>query len=148
MSLLQRFAPWGDIRTGLLDLVDRMEDADLAYVPVPKGWSLGRTLLHIADAEDYWLHCVVAGSPERWLEKEVGEEPDRATIVDLLAGIHEESVALLGTLTEADLTRTFAVQDERRTLEWIIWHVIEHEVHHRGEISLAFGLLGRTGLDV
>ena len=34
------------------------------------------------------------------------------------------------------------------TLRWIIWHVLEHEIHHRGELSLALGLLGREGLDV
>jgi uncharacterized damage-inducible protein DinB len=26
--------------------------------------------------------------------------------------------------------------------------VLEHEVHHRGELSLIHGLLGREGLDV
>jgi uncharacterized damage-inducible protein DinB len=29
----------------------------------------------------------------------------------------------------------------------MLWHVIEHEVHHRGELSLLLGLLGRQGLD-
>jgi len=33
-------------------------------------------------------------------------------------------------------------------LGWIIWHVLEHEIHHRGELSLILGLLGREGLDV
>jgi uncharacterized damage-inducible protein DinB len=33
-------------------------------------------------------------------------------------------------------------------LRWIIWHVLEHEVHHRGELSLILGLLGKEGLDV
>jgi uncharacterized damage-inducible protein DinB len=30
----------------------------------------------------------------------------------------------------------------------VIWHVLEHEIHHRGELSLIHGLLGREGLDV
>ncbi|MCE7990102.1 MAG: hypothetical protein DYG89_53840, partial [Caldilinea sp. CFX5] len=34
------------------------------------------------------------------------------------------------------------------SLGWIIWHVLEHEIHHRGELSLILGLLGREGLDV
>jgi uncharacterized damage-inducible protein DinB len=29
----------------------------------------------------------------------------------------------------------------------MIWHVMEHEIHHRGELSLILGLLGREGLD-
>jgi uncharacterized damage-inducible protein DinB len=26
-------------------------------------------------------------------------------------------------------------------------HIIEHEIHHRGELSLILGVLGREGLD-
>jgi len=29
----------------------------------------------------------------------------------------------------------------------MLWHVMEHEVHHRAELSLILGLLGREGLD-
>jgi uncharacterized damage-inducible protein DinB len=29
----------------------------------------------------------------------------------------------------------------------MILHVIEHEIHHRGELSLKLGLLDREGLD-
>ena len=29
----------------------------------------------------------------------------------------------------------------------MLWHVMEHEIHHRGELSLILGILGREGLD-
>jgi uncharacterized damage-inducible protein DinB len=29
----------------------------------------------------------------------------------------------------------------------MIGHLIEHEIHHRGELSLILGLLGREGLN-
>ena len=38
--------------------------------------------------------------------------------------------------------------NESFTLGWLIWHVLEREVHHRGELSLALGLLEGEGLDV
>jgi uncharacterized damage-inducible protein DinB len=31
---------------------------------------------------------------------------------------------------------------EKLPLTWIILHVLEHEIHHRGEIYLMLGLLG------
>jgi uncharacterized damage-inducible protein DinB len=31
---------------------------------------------------------------------------------------------------------------------WIIRHLLEHEIHHRGELSLLLEILGRTGLDL
>jgi uncharacterized damage-inducible protein DinB len=29
---------------------------------------------------------------------------------------------------------------------WIIWHVLEHEIHHGGEISLVLGQHGSPGI--
>jgi uncharacterized damage-inducible protein DinB len=29
----------------------------------------------------------------------------------------------------------------------MVWHVMEHEIHHRGELSLLLGMLGHEGLD-
>lgn len=31
------------------------------------------------------------------------------------------------------------------TSQWIIWHVLEHEIHYGGELSLALGLAGFYG---
>ena len=33
-------------------------------------------------------------------------------------------------------------------MEWVVWHVIEHEIHHRGEVYLMLGLLGMEAPDV
>jgi hypothetical protein len=30
-------------------------------------------------------------------------------------------------------------------MEWIIWHVLEHEILHAGELSLALGSYGLPG---
>jgi uncharacterized damage-inducible protein DinB len=38
--------------------------------------------------------------------------------------------------------------DGNGSLAWIIWHVLEHEIHHRGELSLILGIMGRKGLVV
>lgn len=31
---------------------------------------------------------------------------------------------------------------------WIIWHVIEHDLHHGGEFSYSLGALGLAGLNL
>jgi uncharacterized damage-inducible protein DinB len=38
--------------------------------------------------------------------------------------------------------------NETIPLRWIVWHVLEHEVHHRGEIYLMLGLMGMEAPDV
>jgi uncharacterized damage-inducible protein DinB len=55
----------------------------------------------------------------------------------------------LESLTVADLERTFTSRSgNRHSLYWIVWHVIDHECHHRGELYLCLGLLGIEGPDL
>jgi uncharacterized damage-inducible protein DinB len=66
-----------------------------------------------------------------------------------LTEVHTASEAYLDKLVEADLEREIeAPWGGIFRLEWIIWHVLEHEIHHRGELSFVLGTLGREGLDV
>ena len=39
--------------------------------------------------------------------------------------------------------------DKRKhSRQWIIWHVIEHDLHHGGEISLMLGMHGLVAPDI
>lgn len=33
-------------------------------------------------------------------------------------------------------------EEPAHTRQWIVWHVMEHEIHHGGELSLALGTYG------
>ncbi|GCE07192.1 DinB family protein [Dictyobacter aurantiacus] len=33
-------------------------------------------------------------------------------------------------------------EESAHTRQWIVWHVMEHEIHHGGELSLALGTYG------
>jgi len=59
---------------------------------------------------------------------------------------------VLGRYTLADLQST--IQDEWEgkiytyTRGWVIWHVIEHDIHHGGEIAYSLGMHGLTAPDI
>jgi uncharacterized damage-inducible protein DinB len=36
-------------------------------------------------------------------------------------------------------------EEPPHTRQWIVWHVMEHEIHHGGELSLALGTHGLEG---
>jgi uncharacterized damage-inducible protein DinB len=72
-----------------------------------------------------------------------------ADIKSALTEVHSATEAYLETLVEADLEREIeAPWGGVFRLEWIIWHVREHEILHRGELSFILGTLGKKGLDV
>jgi len=107
-------------------------------------------MLHIADAEDGWFRYAVTKELEEWpLQYILENYPNREAIKKALTDVHERTKEYLDTLEESDMARVIEVPwDEKLYLGWILWHVLEHEIHHRGELSLILGLLGREGLDV
>jgi uncharacterized damage-inducible protein DinB len=143
------YAHWGQIRADLLATMDKFSQEELSFTPFKGSWTVGQILLHIADCEDNWLHGVVRGDFKPWIFYNFSDYPTKSTILEVLDHAHAKTVSLLSELDEKDLNVKYKTPDgEAFSLYWIIWHVLEHEIHHRGELSLIHGLLRREGLDV
>jgi uncharacterized damage-inducible protein DinB len=150
VKLDRLFAHWTEVRGGLLAIIDKFDDAELAYRPFDTSWSAGQVMLHIANAEEGWFRCVVTRELAEWPSDYTLETyPTVEAIKALLTEVHGRTSAYLTKLTLADLERSVeASWGETLSLGWVIWHVLEHEIHHRGELSLILGLLGREGAEV
>lgn len=145
----QIFAHWAQVRKDLRLTIEKFSEEELAFKPFPGSWPAGQIILHIADCEDNWLHGVVRGEFAPWMFYDLAQYPTKAAILELLEKAHQKTLAFLDGLTEEDLARKYSIPDGAEfSLYWILWHVLEHEIHHRGELSLILGQLGREGLDV
>ena len=149
MNVRQLFSHWDQIRADLLVIIDKFSDDELSIVPVRGGWPLGIIMLHIGEAEEGWFRYVIQREIDHWPIFELEDYPTKEAIKTLLTEIHDRTEAYLATLSLADLEQEIEPQkgEQNFKLGWIIWHVLEHEIHHRGELSFILGLLGREGLD-
>jgi uncharacterized damage-inducible protein DinB len=111
---------------------------------------VGEIALHNANAEEGRFRYAVKRELPEWPPAYAFEDhPTLNSIKTLLAEVHARTRAYLTSLQWEDFKRTFqAPWGEQFTIGWVIWHVVEHEIHHRGELSLILGLLGREGLEV
>jgi uncharacterized damage-inducible protein DinB len=149
MKPSQIFKHWDQIRSGLLQTISCFSDQELAYVPFESSWPVGQIMLHIAECEDHWLHGVVRHEFTPPVNYSLADYPTKSEILAVLDNAHSRTLPFLDTLDEADLDQLYQTRfGETFSLSWIIWHVLEHEIHHRGELSLVLGLLGREGLEV
>jgi uncharacterized damage-inducible protein DinB len=144
------FSHWKLVRRGLLTTMDNFREAELNFVPYEGGWSVGEILLHIANAEQGWFRYSVNREFDAWPSGHTLDHyPTFESIKALLTEVHDWTEKYISGLSPEDYQRVIALPwDEEIHLGWIIWHVLEHEIHHRGELSLILGLLGREGLDV
>jgi uncharacterized damage-inducible protein DinB len=126
-----------------------LSDEQLKFTPRAGLWSLGTIARHIAGAEEGWFRYVVTGELDGWPEFAAQDTPTVESVKTLLTKVHERIRAFLATVDEAELDRVISAPwGEKFPLRWVCWHVLEHEIHHRGEIYLMLGLLGMEAPDV
>ena len=148
MHVSEIFGHWEQIRSDLLTGLELFSDEQLAFRPA-SGYerSVGDIARHIAGAEDYWFQHVVGGKSYTRYRAE-GYSTVEA-IRAALTGVHQKTLTFLDSLTVADLEGKFTSRSgNQHSLYWIIWHVIDHECHHRGELYLCLGMLGIQGPDI
>ena len=76
-------------------------------------------------------------------------------MAELVSGLETTGRAIQETLqrwTSADLEYVFhgtrRGEEYSLTRQWVIWHVIEHDLHHGGELSFLLGMHDLPGLDI
>jgi uncharacterized damage-inducible protein DinB len=70
-------------------------------------------------------------------------------VKQLLTEVHDRTEAYLETRDMWDLDAAFqSPSGAELNLRWVIWHVLEHEIHHRGETYLMLGLMGLEAPDM
>jgi uncharacterized damage-inducible protein DinB len=88
---------------------------------------------------------------DRW-DDDAAPPRTAAELIDGLERSWSLIAACLDRWTPADLDTPFTYQRPdgpmTRTRQWIIWHLIEHDLHHGGELSLTLGNHGLTAPDL
>jgi uncharacterized damage-inducible protein DinB len=150
MNANELFRHWAVVRRGLLQALDELTDAQLGFVPREGMWSLGTVARHIANAEEGWFRYAATRELAEWPAEYTAQDfPTVESIKALLSEVHARTEALLKQLDAADLDQALEMPwGEKLSWRQIIWHVLEHEIHHRGEIYLMVGLLGLEAPDV
>lgn len=135
------------VRGNLLGKVETLSNGTIDYTPEPKMIeSIGTLLLHIAAIEYSWIFEDIGGQEmeyEKWKYgfsvregKDQIEGKDVEFYLSRLKEVRQEVFEFLKTLSDRDLDSMVHVDSEKVSVEWILFHLIEHEAMHIGQISV------------
>ena len=126
--------------------------AQLQLRAAPNLLSLGQLAQHIIAVRVYWFHGLLGEGGEDVAAYALWDEPDAPAreAAELLQGL-EASWALmaeaLARWTPADMQQTFPYESggsvAQLSRSWVVWHVLEQNLHHVGEMTIT---LNRHGL--
>lgn len=143
-----------DVREDLRKLVADLSPEHLAQSAAAGMHPIGALVLHIGEAESWWIQRNVCGLELTEEEKQAAhwtdEFDDAETFarrgytaqycLDAIDRVRQRSRELLAAFSDDDLDRLFSYQRGERTIEaslrWVLHHLVDHEAHHKGQISL------------
>ena len=106
-------------------------------------FTLGDLLRHLAVAERYMWAETVQGNPSRYVVHDKELAGSYADVMALVERLHRESIEIFGKLTDEDLLKKCKTPDDAEITRWKwLRLMVEHEIHHRGQIYLYLGMLG------
>ena len=150
ISCWEFYTGWEEYQRLLVGAVAPLTDAHLRRSIASDLRSIGRLATHLVRTRAAWLHGVLGeGGPEvaaiaAW-DDNAGEAPPAAELVRGLEVTFAAWKACLQRWTPRDLDAAFHDGPDERTRGWVIWHVIEHDLHHGGELSTRSAPLGWPG---
>ena len=103
-----------------------------------------RTLYHIVQCEYSWIR-VIQGGPA--FSEPFAAHASLGAVRELSGRVHPYVAAYVDTLTPAELERRFVPpwnRDQTLRVRAVLDHVIVHEVHHTGQLSVWAREIGRT----
>jgi uncharacterized damage-inducible protein DinB len=148
---------WENYQNLLIAAIEPLTDEQLALRAAPHLRSISENMLHIIAVRARWFHRFMGEGGEditpimSW---------DRAGLPrgasELVSGLKQTMQLIqecLAHWTPADLEHVFKGTDPHygdysMSRQWVIWHVIEHDLHHGGEVSYMLGMHGLTAPDL
>ena len=148
---------WKTYQDKLSEALAPLTNEQLALRAAPNLRSIEELALHIIAVRAGWYHYVLGegddtfGAISRW--DEPGNPPRSASeLVQGLATTWQVMQEALARFSPTDLQATFEDEDNGEkymvTRGWVIWHVIEHDLHHGGEIGYSLGMHGIQAPDI
>ena len=126
------------VRRLILERCEALTPAQLNDPVYPGTWSLFKNLMHLAWAEAYMLGWI-RKRPKPLLPEEWPAEPpaELAAIRTALDEAHAATIAFLKSEPETVLKERclYGRQQTEQTVGGVLFHLIEHEIHHRAFIG-------------
>ncbi len=151
-------AYWRNVRARTMRLFELVSEEDLEWtpgrsqgiasgspagLPVPGKFTFGDLFRHLAGIERFMYGENARGLPSRYAGHGVELAAGKDAVRAFVERHHAETCAILEALTAEDLAARCTTPGETPITVWKwLRAMVEHEAHHRGQISLMLGLRG------
>lgn len=150
-TLAAFYQGWHDYQKLLTEALAPLSSESLTLRAAPHQRSLGEIVLHMVATRAGWFYEGMGEGGKEFAELSTWdlEGAPQRTSAELVQGLETTWRIMQGNLarwTPEDMCYPYKVEEGNGsriyTRQWVIWHLIEHDLHHGGEVSLILGIHG------
>ena len=139
------FVFWPKIQASILHMATLLKREDLNYTFDPNLMPVGAAFYHIAGTYDGWFTYQIQDG-EEFPKPVPNEDLTVEIILDALKKAFERCNRFLENVSRNDWDKEVTDYDEENKpikipQWWVLWHLIEHDIHHRTQLKLQFKYL-------
>lgn len=157
LTLAPFYQGWAEYQRLLIEALAPLTAEQLALQASPGQRPIWLIAAHIIGTRVGWFQGLLGEGDPALAELDPWDAdgaPPRST-AELIRGLEMTWAMIeecLNRWTPTNLDDAFTRQRPHgavtRTRQWVIWHVLEHDIHHGGEISLTLGNHGLAAPDL
>jgi uncharacterized damage-inducible protein DinB len=147
---------WKEYQDHIKGALGALTAEQLELRAAPHLRSIGENILHIIGCRAYWFIDFLGedGGEEMkvytaWNEVALALRAPIPTIAELAQGLESTwqfMAHCLARWSPDDMRQTLPDYWDGKQVDlaraWVVWHVMEHDLHHGGELSLTLGMYG------
>ena len=151
------YTGWHTYQSLLTEALAGLTPDQLALSAAPGLRTIHSLVTHMIGARARWFHQLLGEGGDEFAalgDWDSAGQPAR-TAAELVSSLEATWAGMQGAIarwTPAEWDEVFPsgppYPDVIYTRQWVIWHLIEHDLHHGGEISLTLGLHGLKAPDL
>lgn len=134
---------YGKLRQRTLRVVACIPPKQLEWRYAVGKWTLGDIVRHLGAIERWMYGETLQGRPSRYAGcgRDLADGPE--AVAAYLNHMHQETIAILRGFSDADLQAKCITPAGNPITRWKWMRAMtEHEIHHRGQLYTALGVLG------
>jgi uncharacterized damage-inducible protein DinB len=144
-------AGWHTYQSALITALRPLSEQHLAFRAAPGLRSIAQIAAHLVAARANWFYHLFKEGGQEFAMLGQWDRPDASapSVTELIGGLETTWQGMQAALSRWDpvdwqqtYTHGHPYEPMTITRQWVLWHLIEHDLHHGGEISLILGLQG------
>ena len=130
-----------------MPLIRQLTEVDVLSRPIDGGREIGEVVLHVVRSLEYYMKGITTNQWEPlpyFLETYDSAE----SIIELAENVFEQVKVYVSLISTSDLGRKIESFNRPATVAELILEMIEHSIHHRGQITTYYRLLGVSPIPI